>query len=166
MSMNSKIRLGNFTLKRMGCLCVMLIILANIGCDRGPSFVNEVSGTVKIDGKPFSKVKVTFVPQINVDGSFMPTGVTDEDGSFTLSMLGNDAGCPAAKCKVTITESSPPDEIQENLMSENPDDRMLSRYLKSLKLRPIPKTYTRLKLTPLVVDVSDDNHVFDFELER
>ena len=152
--------------KRMCYLCCILLISASVGCDSGPSFVNEVTGTVTIDGKPFPKVKVTFVPQMNIDGSFIPTGVTDEDGSFTLSMLGNDTSCPAAKCKVTISEPSPPDEIQENLMSENPDDRMLSRYLKSLKLRPIPETYTLLKLTPLVADVSDDNHVFDFELER
>jgi hypothetical protein len=110
---------------------------------------------------------VTFVPQApNIDAEFMPIGVTDTDGNFTLLMPGDKPGCPAVNCKVTITEPSPPDEIQESMMSENPDDRLRDKYVKSLKYRPIPKSYTLLKSTPFVVDVSKDDHEFDFELKR
>jgi len=145
---------------------MFILFTTSVGCDNGPSFVSEVTGTVTIDGKPFPKVKVTFVPQINIEGNFMPTAVTDETGNFSLSMLGGEAGCPAVECKVIVTEPSPPSEIQENMMAENPDDRMLKKYLRSLKHRPIPENYTLLKFTPFVFEVSDDNHVFDLELER
>lgn len=156
----------NAILRRNSYVCCVLLLVMITGCDHGPSFVSEVTGTVTIDGKPYPKVKVTFVPQINIEGNFIPTGVTDDAGKFTLSMLGDKPGCPAVQCKVTINEPSPPDEIQENLMGENPDDRMLGSYLRSLKLRPIPETYTRLKSTPFIVDVSSDDHDFEFELER
>jgi hypothetical protein len=61
-----------------GCLAGLLGLA---GCDRGPAFA-EVSGTLKVDGKPLENVQVEFWPLASGPRSI---GVTDKEGKFTLT---------------------------------------------------------------------------------
>jgi hypothetical protein len=66
------------------------LALAPAGCGG----TDEVSGTVRFNGKPLSKGRVTFVSQENPGASRY--SLIAEDGSYKIS------GCPAGPVKITV----------------------------------------------------------------
>lgn len=137
------------------------------GCGGGPTVVSEVSGVITINGKPYPNVKVSFYPQDeNLDASFVATGTTDGTGAFQLTMSGERIGCAATGCKVIVVEPPVPDQIRMDLENGDGNPAAYNNYKKSLKFRPIPSQYTRLKSTPLTADVSEKNKSFEFKLSR
>lgn len=81
----------------------LLGVLLSAGC--GKSDVVPVSGTVTIDGQPLANATVVFEPDSDAKepgpGS---TGVTDENGRYTLQVMTTNApGARVGKHKVKIT---------------------------------------------------------------
>jgi len=77
-------------------LAAVLVVVT--GCQR----IEEVTGTLRIDGKPARGIRVTFTA-VNGDG---PRGLatTDKDGAFTLHRLGpgGKTGVPTGAYNVTL----------------------------------------------------------------
>jgi len=71
-----------------------------IGCSSGG--LNSVTGKVTVKGKPEKGVVVIFHPENSKLTSNRPSGVTGDDGSFTLAS-GTDSGAPSGDYKVTFT---------------------------------------------------------------
>lgn len=142
-------------------------LVVSSGCGSTTAINAEVSGIVTIDGKPYENVKVSFYPQdSDLDASFVATGTTDASGNFTLEMSGERSGCPCTSCKVIITEPPVPDKIRADLENGDGDPAAYKKYMRSLKLRPIPSRYTRLKSTPLLIEVEQGSPPIELELTR
>ena len=80
------------------CITVMfLVTLCCIGCGKGPKKVS-VSGKVTLDGQPIQNCSVLF-QAVNPGGTaeWRPdaTGLTDSEGRFVLSSIGEKGGAGA-----------------------------------------------------------------------
>lgn len=83
----------------MRLLLLALAIFFLTGCgSRGPKTA-RVSGTVTMSGKPLPKVGVTFLPTKKGPAA---TGVTNENGEFTLTTTRKGDGAVLGKHKVTV----------------------------------------------------------------
>jgi hypothetical protein len=76
------------------------------GCRSGglpkPS-TEPVTGTVIFKGKPLSGVKITFHPNFDIGPvQFLPNGLTDKQGRFTLSTTAAGDGAPVGDYTVTL----------------------------------------------------------------
>ena len=93
-------------------LCVAMLV---IGCSRSA----DVSGVVRVGGKPIRGLLVSFEPE----AKGLPRGVarTDDDGRFTVRRLGvaAKAGLPAGRYAVVITADVDDEEarrIPDNIL--------------------------------------------------
>jgi hypothetical protein len=143
-------------------VAVFAIALVLVGCSPAPPQIVPVSGTVTLDGKPLPNAEVRFIPtRDGLDGNMVGIGVTDDDGKYTLRLPGKtESGCCACECKITITEGPIPDDLRGN------DQMAATNFLKNLKNRPIPKSFTRMADTPLVVTVTPEQTDYPIELSR
>jgi hypothetical protein len=82
---------------RLLLLVVSIFLIAGCG-SRGPKTA-RVSGTVTMSGKPLAKVGVTFLPTKKGPAA---TGVTNENGEFTLTTARKGDGAVLGKHKVTV----------------------------------------------------------------
>lgn len=142
---------------------VLAAALIMVGCGTAPPPIVPVSGVVMLDGKPLPSVEVKFIPTVpGLDGNMIGTGVTDDDGKFTLRLPGQtESGCCACACKITINEGPMPDEVR------NGQDQMAAKtYLEGLKNRPIPKRWKRMADTDLSVVVTTDQSDYPITLNR
>lgn len=84
---------------------VAAVCLALAGCGGGPKYVS-VSGTVKVDGKPYKNAVVSFQPMASkgVDdaGAVGSSALTDENGRFTLLTNDGKPGAAPGRHKVRI----------------------------------------------------------------
>lgn len=137
-----------------------------VGCGDSTPAIVPASGVVTLNEKPLAGADVRFVPMApGLDGNFVASGITDENGAFTLTLQGkSESGCCASTCKVLIEEAPLPAEVRAAYVSD--DQKVIQRYEKSLKNRPIPEMYSKLKTTPLKIDVSADQTQYDLQLER
>ncbi|MFM7148259.1 MAG: hypothetical protein ACKO23_00285 [Gemmataceae bacterium] len=81
-------------------IALILSSILFLGCSSGG--FNSVSGKVTVKGKPEKGVVVIFHPENAKLTSNRPSGVTGDDGSFTLTS-GTDSGAPSGDYKVTFT---------------------------------------------------------------
>ncbi len=85
----------------VGCSLVFLMSLLGLSCSSSSS-LHPVRGKVLHNGQPLAKAMVTFHPKQGADlQTLPPTGLTNDDGTFTLS-TGDKAGAPAGEYIVTI----------------------------------------------------------------
>jgi hypothetical protein len=131
----------------------------------------KVKGTVTLDGKALSGATVTFMP---AEGGGRPaSGLTEDDGSFTLSTLGRGDGAFPGEYKITVQliakESTP--EVAANPMTMDPKAKAAffqrlsptgqaqeqARLKKAQKL--VPEVYSDIKRTPLKCAVPVDGKV-------
>lgn len=82
-----------------------------------------VEGTVTFQGKPLANATVTFIPK--GEGS-LGVGITDEEGSFSIS-TGGQAGVTPGMCAVTVSkmESSGGGQAALEKMSEADRQKMM-----------------------------------------
>lgn len=89
-------------MSRLFATAVACVFVA--GCGGGPNFV-AVSGVVKVDGQPYKNAVVSFQPQSS-DGNPNPgigsSGVTDDQGRFTLTAADGKKGAAVGKHRVRI----------------------------------------------------------------
>jgi len=89
-------------------VAAVLIFIA--GCSGGPS-LNEVNGTVTLDGTPKGGIGIRFDPI--TPGTAPGFSTTHTDGTYSLFYPGARTGIPAGEYKVVFfpqeTEDGPPD---------------------------------------------------------
>ncbi len=109
---------------------VLSVSLFTLGCgDSGPNY-QPGGGTVTLDGKPFPKVSLTFIP-----GNQGPSSVAeaDDNGKFVLYGPGNKAGiipgdyvvvveCPYDPSMGSSEDGTDPGEVAESSGCVVPED--------------------------------------------
>ncbi|MBN2293524.1 MAG: carboxypeptidase regulatory-like domain-containing protein [Pirellulales bacterium] len=123
-------------------LCTVFFLLSVCGCSKYKTY--DVTGTVKFtDGSPVAGVCLTFetdTPPISA------TCITDSEGKFTLSTLGDGDGAPVGHYRVLI---APP-------QMADPDSPPPVRFH--------PK-YRSFKTSGLEFDVDAKSNHFDIKLD-
>lgn len=145
-------------------LLVPLLLICGCGAPKPPEIV-PVTGSLTYKGKPLSKAKVRFLPMADgLGGNFTASGVTDEEGKFSLSLPGDKGeGCYACETKVIVVEGPSPPGSRDD--SEKGDE-IRRKHRASLKNRPIPKKYAQIGTTPFTFTVSAEENHFDLELDN
>lgn len=102
-------------MKRLFAAAAALALFAAAGCSG--SKVVPVSGTVKLDGKPYPNAIVTFQPiggENNPNPGRGSAGITDSNGRYTLVHDGKDKGAVVGRHRVRIfTDQSAPRPAKE-----------------------------------------------------
>src|SRR5262245_60743840 len=83
-------------------LLALGLFIAIGGCNRGPGLVTA-SGRLTHKGQPVPSTLVTFWPK--EEGKRASTGVTDDDGNFTLSYSRQEPGVLVGEHTVFLTYS-------------------------------------------------------------
>ncbi len=150
-------------LMRFAGAAVLLAALFAVGCAKTPPEFVGVEGQVLLDGKPLPNADVQFVPMVKGFGAeVIAMGTTDENGKFKLTSGGRD-GAAVGENHVTVSEASLPEKFR----SQSGEAQMAaSKYLASLKNRPIPNRYANLAQSPLRVEVKPDQKEYKLELSR
>ena len=140
---------------------LLAIVLVCEGCGKeAPPPIMPAQGIVVLRGRPLPKAQVRFIPNIDYGAAYIATAVTDDSGRFTLECDGQSGAC-VGENKVTVSEADIPKELQ----SENAQ-RELIAYKRSLRNRPIPKTYASPVSTPLKVTVAEGQTEHKLELSN
>ena len=148
-------------------LATPLVCVTLAGC--GPSVPPNLPVTVVVknaSGEPMNMVKVKFIPQAEgLDGTYVATGITDDEGVCSPTVPGNSkgAGVPACKHKVLFGEA--PVSSEARAAQERGDQSIARKERKSRRHRPIPRKYIRLLSSPVEVEVSEDNLEFELSLD-
>lgn len=145
----------------------LLLLLVVAGCGSGPEPPEIVPLSVVIKnakGDPINQVSVRFFPQVDgLDGNYIASGVTDDEGRCELKMPGReDSSVPACLHKVQLNEAGVSDEARQAYMDGDPTASV--REKRSKKNRPIPKEYNLLSTTPLEIEVSAEKSEIEIEL--
>jgi hypothetical protein len=85
-----------------GALLLALAISLLAGCGPSGPEMAPVTGLIKYNGQPLADAAVVFTPE---DGR-PATGITDAEGRFELSTLGDNDGALLGKHSVTITANA------------------------------------------------------------
>ncbi len=148
-------------MKKLCFLIIAPVFVLFAGCmGESPPPIVEARGVVTLNGAPLPNAQVRFIPQIDFGPEFIATGVTDDEGNYQLQCSGQPGACQANSI-VTVTEADIPVELQ----SES-KQRELSVYLRSLKNRPIPRSYGSPASTSLNVTVEAGKPEYVLDLER
>ncbi len=115
-------------------LLLSWVSLLTIGCSGGPDsgliVPQPVSGKIVYDGKPVAGVRVTFIPG---DAPMVPRiphnpyGVTNADGTFTLTTFQEGDGAAEGGYQIVISWPSEETKKSEREEVEDPD-RLLGWY--------------------------------------
>lgn len=141
------------------------VLAAGCGSDDGPDLV-PAGGTVTYNGSTVPNATVSFVPEAGA----MATGVTDEQGKFSLKTAGKD-GAVVAKHKVTIVALEGGTAAATEMPDPAADPTAFAQAYEqaSEKLEPpkslVPEKYTNTYGTTLSYDVTaDGENQFDIVL--
>ena len=136
---------------RWMAVAVLAALLAGCG-PRGPEF-GQVSGVVRIKGKPTSRIAVRFLPDPDKgnDLAIVATGASGDDGGYALQYVdrgAEGAGAPVGWPRVTL------------------DDMRLSGLAQGAPIPPqiIPPQYNSPSSTPLLVEVKSGDNTIDLEV--
>jgi hypothetical protein len=91
-------------MRRLACAAFVSACLLSAGCDDGPKLVS-VSGVVKLDGQPYKNAIVSFQPVAtgnSLNAGMGSTGLTDENGKYTLTTIDGKRGAVVGPHKVRI----------------------------------------------------------------
>jgi hypothetical protein len=143
-----------WTCPRRGAALTALGLLTLAGCGGNPS-LGPVEGTLRMNGKPLANVQVEFLPEANGPRS---TGVTDQDGHYTLTSNDQKPGAAVGSHRVLLYD------LQVY------DDKPVGRVKKDQDVTPvrpsrIPTQYANPALTPLKKEVSKEPNTIDLEVK-
>ncbi len=145
---------------KLGSCIAILLLGGGCGGKEPPPPIVPAQGVVLLAGKPLPTVQVRFIPQIEYGAEYIATGVTDDQGRFTLQCNGKQGAC-AIENTVTVVEADIPPRLQgEGAQLE------LAAYLRSLKNRPIPRSYASPATTTLRITVTEGQPEYTLELMR
>jgi hypothetical protein len=137
-------------------LCAL--VLASSGCSRKQAKVPElipVTGTVVIDGKPGSEVRVFFVPQSGTPGNG-GAGMTGADGAFSLQHQSGNSGVEAGTYDVIFSKFVMPDgsALAADVQPESVGAK-----------QALPARYTAADTSNVSVTVDKSAGPFNFDLK-
>ena len=141
---NRKACLHGWRVLRLAALAGAGAIMA--GCNSGPVTppLGAVEGNVTLDGKPADGVIVVFMP----DQGRSSSGMTDQDGNYSLDFDSQHKGAVAGKHKVRMTK--------------NPNANLETMDPTAGPPMPIPVRYN--DQTILEAQVKEGENTFNFEL--
>jgi hypothetical protein len=139
-----------------------LVALLSAGCAKIPPSILQAEGVVQLDGKPLSKARVLFIPQIESGREYIATGLTDEKGHYQMMCNGQPGAC-AGENRVLILESEDPPELRGESLAVQ---AKLVKYRESLGNRPIPPKYGTVVRSPLRATVTAEETEYNFALTR
>ena len=147
-------RRWTLTSASLGILAVLMVF----GCNQQPAKPElnlvTVKGTVTLDGKPASEVAIWFVPETGTpgNGSF---GITTADGSYSLSVIGGDAGVAPGQYTVTFSKFMMKDgsPVPWGIQPESIGAK-----------QSIPEVYVDASTSDMKAIVTDAGGTFDFDL--
>ena len=130
---------------------VLAALLCGCGGNSGPD-LEDVSGTVTLDGEPLPEATVRFLPESDGTAEYVrpATGVTDSSGWYSLSYSSSRDGALPGKYRVAITtyrEGGYDEDEEGNPIPGAPEK--------------VPSAYN--SETTLTVTVPSDS--YDFELK-
>jgi hypothetical protein len=133
------------------CILIPLLALAAMGCSGGakptnrPKTVNA-SGVVSQKGKPLASVIVMCKPET---GDIACSGMSDENGNFSLSAFNPDPGAVPGKYTVAVQSTQQPQEHAE--------DVMVDRKIKPKpQAPPLPVKYASFETSGLKIEVPSE----------
>ena len=129
-----------------GCLA---LLLAACGC--GGSGLVEATGTLTYQGKPVPSTLVTFMPD---DGSRRSTGVTDDEGKFTLRFSRTLSGVKPGSHKVFLRYDL---SVDEELGRIKPKA--------SPELKAVIARYGDVNTSPLHYEITQNGQHIDIHLK-
>jgi hypothetical protein len=142
-------------------LLAVAVLTGLPGCSGGGkqfSVNDRVEGTVTLEGTPLANVFVQFVPDI--DPKFQaPTseGFTDDKGNFKLAFTPEKSGAVVGKNYVVV--------IRGRGTAGGADDR--DPQARQVATGPaVPEAYRLAAKTPLLVNVTADQHTYELKLSR
>ena len=128
-------------MQRVAIAVLAATCLGFLGCGDGSKLVS-VSGVVTVDGKPYKNAIVSFQPVATggaLNAGMGSTGLTDENGKFTLTTMDGKNGAVVGPHKVRIQtkRDDPTAYVDPNIGSDdNPDPDGPKK--KNVKIDPIP----------------------------
>ena len=131
-------------------LLALTLVLAAAGCG-GPGLVNA-SGRLTYKGQPVPSTLVTFWPE--EEGKRASTGVTDDDGNFTLSYSRQEPGVLVGRHTVFLDYHV---SMEEELHQIPPKA--------SKELKAVIARYGDVKKSPLRYEVKKDGQFIEIDLE-
>ncbi len=148
---------------RIGTAALVAVLFLSQGCAKRPPAIVSVSGTVTLNDLPLPHAEISFIPmEPGLDGNYIATAITDENGFYTL-VLPAKPGAVVGVNKVTVTDGPLPDEAR----GQDGESQMIaSRFLASLKNRPIPTSYGLASQTSLSVTVTPEQTEYNLTLKR
>jgi len=145
-------------------LVVAFCLIAGCG-ETVPDIVPLTVSVTKPGGKPVNAARVRFVPLLeSLDGNFIATGVTDDDGVCEIALPGNEkSSITVGVHKVQVLEAGDSEEAKAAYMSGDPSLSLQEK--RNRKNRPLPRRYERLSSTPLKYTITSDQSRIDIVLE-
>ncbi len=139
---------------RAFALLILSGAIAVVGCANRPKLA-EVKGKVTLKGKPLPSIMVEFIPE----GPVGPrsTGVTDENGQYTMICEDKRAGAVIGPNRVILRDTT------------MFGDKFLGRKMeqlgpKDVKPSRIPEHFGDIARTPLKKEVKPEPNTIDLEL--
>lgn len=135
-----------------------LATLLNSGCNQEPAAPKlnlvDVKGTVTLDGEPAENVAVWFVPETGTPGNGA-FGITTADGSYSLSVIGGDAGVAPGQYTVTFSKFMMKDgsPVPWGVQPESVGAR-----------QSLPALYVDASTSDMKATVAEAGGTFDFDL--
>lgn len=132
---------------RLPILSMTALLLAAFlaGCGKGGADAHyKATGKLTNGGEPLKNVRVTFVPTSNKGTA--SSGVTNDQGEFTLTSQKGQEGVVAGSYKVVLAKEASPDAY-----GPKPKRR------KKVEKLPFPKEYTDPSKSPKQIEVEQKN---------
>lgn len=138
------------TNRRFAALGLALaVIVAASGCG-GPKFL-KVTGRVTHKGQPVPNTQLRFMPD---NGERPSTGLTGDDGTFTLRYSRNQGGVPPGSYIVFLA-----------YVPSNEEENHTSPSKASKELKAVIAKYGDPKTTPLRYELNEDGQFLEINLE-
>jgi hypothetical protein len=128
------------------------------GCSGGPKMA-EVSGTVRLNGKPMAKVMVEFVPDARTGKR--STGTTDQNGLYTLVCDDQRPGAIVGPHRVLLHDLA---IFGDKVMGRKWESVGTPGGPPAIKSR-IPSSYESTTHTPLKKEVKDGPQTIDLDVQ-
>lgn len=139
-------------------LSVLLLGLPGCGGSGDQPELGQVSGTIKLDGKPLSGVAVVFQP----DSGRPARGVTNSEGKYELTYIRETRGTKVGHNRVEIAPSEEGGEDEDADELEGDVDSPQVKQPANARKPSVPARYNTK--SELEADVKPGKNTFDFEL--
>ena len=134
----------------IGIVVIVSLFFSTAGCGSGDEWttkrpkVYRAQGVVKLDGKPLDEATVIYLSQSN---NVSAQGVTDKNGTFTLTTYDANDGAVEGKHKVVITKRT---YEKRKTKYDSPEESSIALIPKEL----LPTKYSLPTTTTVEVEVS------------